>query len=36
VLIAGKSTFKMTYEYEIVNGQKVGNPKPPRPQSSAH
>jgi hypothetical protein len=36
VLIAGKSTFKMTYEYEIVNGQKVGNPKPARPQSSAH
>jgi len=30
VLIAGKSTFKMTYEYETVNGQKVGSPQLPR------
>ena len=30
VLVAGKSTFKMTYEYEIVNGQRVGSPQPPR------
>ncbi|HZR24562.1 MAG TPA: hypothetical protein VFA59_13290 [Vicinamibacterales bacterium] len=29
VLIAGRSTFKMTYEYEIINGQHVGNPKLP-------
>lgn len=28
VLIAGRSTFSMTYEYETVNGQHVGNPKP--------
>lgn len=28
VLIAGRSTFLMTYEYETVNGQHVGNPKP--------
>ena len=30
VLIAGKSTFKMTYEYETINGQKVGSPQSPR------
>src|SRR5262245_4687857 len=35
VLIAGKSTFKMTYEYETVNGQHVGSPKP-RQSSAAH
>src|SRR2546421_5514539 len=28
VLIAGRSTFRMTYEYETVNGQRVGNPQP--------
>lgn len=28
VLIAGRSTFRMTYEYETVNGQRVGAPKP--------
>jgi hypothetical protein len=28
VLIAGRSTFKMTYEYETINGQRVGSPKP--------
>lgn len=27
VLIAGRSTFRMTYEYETVNGQRVGAPK---------
>jgi hypothetical protein len=27
VLIAGKSTFRMTYEYESVNGQPVGQPQ---------
>jgi hypothetical protein len=29
VLIAGRSTFKMTYEYETINGQRVGDPQPP-------
>jgi hypothetical protein len=28
VLIAGRSTFRMTYEYETINGHHVGNPKP--------
>jgi hypothetical protein len=28
VLIAGRSTFKMTYEYETINGQRVGAPQP--------
>jgi hypothetical protein len=28
VLIAGRSTFRMTYEYESINGQRVGNPQP--------
>ena len=37
VLIAGKSTFKMTYQYEIVNGQHIGSPKPPQsPSASAN
>jgi hypothetical protein len=27
VLIAGRSTFSMTYDYETVNGQHVGDPK---------
>jgi hypothetical protein len=31
VLIAGRSTFKMTYEYETINGQHVGNPQPHTP-----
>ena len=26
VLIAGRSTFRMTYEYETINGQHVGSP----------
>jgi hypothetical protein len=30
VLIAGRSTFRMTYEYESVNGQHVGDPQPQR------
>ena len=29
VLIAGRSTFKMTYEYQTINGQQVGNPQVP-------
>jgi hypothetical protein len=28
VLIAGRSTFAMTYQYETINGQRVGSPKP--------
>jgi hypothetical protein len=28
VLIAGRSTFRMTYEYETINGIRVGNPRP--------
>jgi hypothetical protein len=28
VLIAGRSTFKMTYQYETINGQHVGSPQP--------
>jgi hypothetical protein len=28
VLIAGRSTFRMTYEYESVNGQEIGRPQP--------
>ena len=27
VLIAGRSTFKMTYQYQTINGQQVGNPQ---------
>ncbi len=27
VLIAGRSTFRMTYDYETVNGQRVGQPQ---------
>jgi hypothetical protein len=27
VLIAGRSTFKMTYEYQTINGQQVGDPQ---------
>ena len=26
VLVAGRSTFKMTYEYQTINGQVVGDP----------
>ncbi len=29
VRIAGVSTFRMTYDYESINGQHVGNPQPP-------
>jgi len=34
VLIAGRSTFRMTYEYEIINGQHVGDPRPHTPQTT--
>ena len=34
VLIAGKSTFKMTYEYETINGQHVGAPQQPHSPST--
>jgi hypothetical protein len=35
VLIAGRSTFKMTYQYETINGQKVGSPQPRAQSPSA-
>jgi hypothetical protein len=28
VLIAGRSTFSMTYEYQSINGERVGDPQP--------
>jgi len=28
VLVAGRSTFHMVYEYETINGQRVGHPQP--------
>jgi len=28
VRVAGVSTFRMSYEYESINGQRVGNPQP--------
>ncbi len=28
VLIAGRSTFRMTYDYQVVNGHHVGDPQP--------
>jgi hypothetical protein len=28
ILIAGRSTFTMTYEYESVNGETIGRPEP--------
>jgi len=28
VLVAGMSTFRMSYEYESINGQHVGSPQP--------
>jgi len=34
VLIAGRSTFKMTYEYQTINGQVVGNPEVPQLRST--
>ena len=30
ILIAGRSTFRMTYEYESVHGHHVGDPQPQR------
>ena len=35
VLIAGRSTFRMTYEYQTINGQQVGNPQVPSTKSEA-
>jgi hypothetical protein len=33
VLIAGRSTFRMTYHYESINGERVGSPEPtPNPK----
>jgi hypothetical protein len=34
ILIAGRSTFKMTYDYEIVNGERIGTPQPHGPQTT--
>lgn len=28
IFIAGRSTFRMTYEYETINGERVGTPLP--------
>jgi hypothetical protein len=36
VLIAGRSTFKMTYEYQTINGEHVGDPQPHGQASAAH
>ena len=36
VLIAGRSTFKMTYEYQTINGQHVGDPQPHAQAFAAH
>ena len=27
LLVAGRSTFRMTYEYESIDGQRIGNPQ---------
>jgi hypothetical protein len=27
VFIAGQSSFRMTYEYETINGERVGSPQ---------
>jgi hypothetical protein len=35
VVIAGTSTFRMTYEYETVNGQRIGDPQPRRASYTA-
>jgi hypothetical protein len=35
VLIAGRSTFRMTYEYQTINGQHVGDPQPHAQASAA-
>jgi hypothetical protein len=36
VLIAGRSTFKMTYEYQTINGQHIDDPQPHGQASAAH
>jgi hypothetical protein len=28
IRIAGVSTFRMSYEYESINGRRIGNPQP--------
>jgi hypothetical protein len=35
VLIAGRSTFQMTYEYASVNGAYVGDPQPKAPLNAS-
>jgi hypothetical protein len=32
IFIAGQSTFRMTYEYETINGERVGRPTPREPE----
>lgn len=38
VLVAGKSTLRVTYEYETINGQRIGSPQPrsQRGDASSH
>ena len=35
ILIAGQSTFRMTYEYKTVNGRHIGDPQPRGPSAAA-
>ena len=35
ILIAGRSTFRVTYDYESVNGQRFGSPQPRTQQANA-
>jgi len=35
ILIAGKSTFRVTYDYETVNGQRFGSPQARAQQANA-
>lgn len=32
IFIAGRSTFRMIYDYETINGRRVGSPKPRQPE----
>jgi hypothetical protein len=34
IFIAGQSTFRMTYEYETINGERVGSPQARTSESS--
>jgi hypothetical protein len=35
VVLAGRATFRMTYEYETVNGRRVGSPEPRQAKADA-